>query len=503
MTQQPPIASDTSLPDSLETYRSKLVELQSEYDFEAMKDDRDLSQEFLEELRSSQPLGVTIPEEYGGKGVETKKFLKLCEITSYYSLPFSLLFGINGALFLQPLLQYANASTKDEILPSYLNDHKLGGLMITEPGHGTDALNMRTNFSQSSDSYQISGLKHWAGLTGWADYWIIAARSNKGNGSLGRDISLFICDAEEVEVEEYYSNLGLSVLPYGRNQVNADISASRRLNPDGSGIRMLQDFFHRSRLQFPGMTTGHLRRLRDEALNHCRERNVGGSSLINYGNVREKLRMIQAGYTVSKAMCVYTSDNVTLEESVSGEVIMANSIKALVTDFMQASADAYLQLTGADGYRNDHVAGQSYVDSRPFRIFEGPNDVLYDQVTKKVLKIANKNDFDTFREYAEFAPQLQHLPKELDNSLDIQLNGEMAQARRINLGQIVAHLIAFSHTKTIHKRGYSTEQFQSCKSYLLNTIKTLSFQVRQNDDIDTSFDSVSENDDWTKLTESG
>lgn len=52
----------------------------------------------------------------------------------------------------------------------------MGGLMITEPGFGSDALNMRTSFKEYEDGYHIKGQKHWQGLTGDANYWLVAAR---------------------------------------------------------------------------------------------------------------------------------------------------------------------------------------------------------------------------------------------------------------------------------------------------------------------------------------
>src|SRR5690625_7970911 len=107
--------------------------------------------------------------------------------------------GINGALFLQPVANYGSEEAKQKIFSKFLIKKNMGGLMITEPDFGSDALKMNTSFiyDENSESYKIEGLKHWAGLTGWADFWLITARSRNEDGELSRDIGFFIHDRSE------------------------------------------------------------------------------------------------------------------------------------------------------------------------------------------------------------------------------------------------------------------------------------------------------------------
>src|SRR5690625_8023287 len=70
--------------------------------------------------------------------------------------------------------------------------------------------------------------------------------------------------------------------------------------------------------------------------------------------------------------------------------VEANSIKTVVTDYMHEASQSLLQLVGAQEYKLDHIAGRSMVDSRPFQIFEGSNDILYQQITASILKSMRK-----------------------------------------------------------------------------------------------------------------
>jgi alkylation response protein AidB-like acyl-CoA dehydrogenase len=137
-------------------------------------------------------------------------------------------------------------------------------------------------YSEESQSYKIQGLKHWAGLTGWADYWLITARGYDKKGDLGEISAFLYTTAQMVELKylEYYKNLGLYMLPYGRNEINIEVPEAYRLEPKTTGVTMMLDILHRSRLQFPGMSTGHLKRMLDEAVSHCKQANCRWNKLI-------------------------------------------------------------------------------------------------------------------------------------------------------------------------------------------------------------------------------
>ncbi|RLB61164.1 MAG: acyl-CoA dehydrogenase, partial [Deltaproteobacteria bacterium] len=321
----------------------------------------------LREIMSSTPLSTYIPEQYGGRGGHIHEGLALAAAASYESLPLSLGFGINWALFLQPTGKYGEEKIKAKVFTDFLTNQKMGGLMITEPGYGSDALHMQSSYTTKDGNYHLQGTKHWAGLTGWADYWLLTARQKNKNGKLKRDIDFFICDVsapeQNIVVEEFYENLGVYLLPYGRNHIDVKIPSGQKLVPQSTGIKMMLDLLHRSRMQFPGMAMGFLQRMLDEAVQHCQERQVGGKSLFNYDQVQQRISHLQSAYTICSAMCFNSSQKAGVENDLAPHGLEANAVKTYVTDLMQSSAQSLLQLVGAKGYRLDHIAGRAIVDS--------------------------------------------------------------------------------------------------------------------------------------------
>jgi len=458
-------------------YKKKLNNLFNvEDDIDSLSLDRGLSGYLLEEIMNCKPLSVFIPEEYGGRGAKTHEALAMLEASSYESLPLSLMMGINGALFLQPVANYGNEDIKNEIFERFLKDNTMGGLMITEPDFGSDALRMETSFSYSkeNDTYRIQGTKHWAGLTGMADYWLITARKRNQDGSLGRDIGFFVHDSRNggIEVEEYFKNLGLYMLPYGRNSIDIKVPAEFKLKPKSIGIKMMLDILHRSRLQFPGMGMGFLKRMLDEAHKHCKERFVGGQSLFNYDQVKKRIGRLQSSFTICSAMCSFTSEHVPLDKDTSSYDVAANTIKTMTTDLMQNASQSLLQLMGAKGYRLDHIAGRSLIDSRPFQIFEGSNDILYQQISESVIKLMKKLKLNNLYVFLSDYKYTEQASDHLKETLNFEINMQMTQDKMVELGRVLSRLISLEFTIRLEEKGFN-------KKLVRNTIQTLKGDIKQ------------------------
>jgi alkylation response protein AidB-like acyl-CoA dehydrogenase len=412
----------------------------------------------LNEVMALNPLSVCIPQDYGGRGGRIDEILAMLSAASYESLALSLTLGINSGLFLQPVAKYAQEDVKGPIFSRFMNDRNMGGLMITEPDFGTDALNMQTMFTNHGDHFHLRGTKHWAGLTGSADYWLLTARERTGSGELRRDIDFFICDTaqpgQQVVVEELFDNLGLHQIPYGRNLIDVHVPVSHRLVPKTTGIKLLLDLLHRSRLHFPGMALGFIHRMMDEAFDHCRQRWAGGQRLIQYDQVQQRLARIQASFTIASAMCAYSSHKAGLEHDLSASGMVANSMKSFVTDLMQEAAQSLVQLTGARAYRFSHIGGSGIIDSRPFQIFEGSNDMLYAQVADGLLKRMKKAREHNLCRFLEHYRHTEHAVKELRDLLQFDLSNHLPQRKLVELGKVMSRVVSMEMVIALAERGF-------------------------------------------------
>ncbi|PSQ97073.1 MAG: acyl-CoA dehydrogenase [Bacteroidetes bacterium SW_9_63_38] len=435
-------------------------------DFDELSTSRGLPPFVMREIQSLTPLSVFIPEEYGGRGGHVHECQAILATASYESLALSLTLGINGALFLQPLTKYGHEEVKGPIFERFTEDKNMGGLMITEPDYGTDALNMKTSYTKEDGTYHVDGTKHWAGLTGWADFWLITARRQGSDGELGRDIDFFVADMNQpeqlVEVEEFYENLGLYMIPYGRNNVDIRVPEEHRLQPNSTGIKMMLDTLHRSRIEFPGMGMGFLQRILDEAISHARERSVGGQALINYDQVQRRITEIQAAFTACSAMCLHTSEHAHTDNDLSGKALSANAIKTVVTDLMQDASQSLLQLMGGKGYQLDNVAGRSVVDSRPFQIFEGSNDVLYQQISEAMLKSMRQLKETNLETFLSDHDLTSRAVEYFDDTLNFEVDQSLSQRKLVELGRILGRIVTMELVIELGDRGFRSDLISNC-----------------------------------------
>ena len=445
-------------------------------DADVMGSNRGMPPFVLRDIMAARPLDAFLPGRFGGFGDSPLAIQGMLDVMSYQSMSLGLMMGINGALFIQPVAKYAEQQVANRVLTRMAGGHAMGGLMITEPEFGTDALSMQTSWQQEGDEIAIRGTKHWAGLTGWADYWLVMARPKNESGGLSQGIDLFVCEQDQpsqrIEVLERYPNLGLFMLPYGKNKVDVRVPVDHRLKGGRGGVRMMLDVLHRSRMQFSGMTIGFLRRIADEAVAHVRSRVVSGSTLIEYDQVQARVARIQGRLALVTALSLYAVENASATTDLSREAVAANSTKTVCSDYMQDAAQSLLQLVGAKGYATDHIAGRSVVDARPFQIFEGPNDVLYSQIGSKTVETMRKHKTNNLgvQLRADY-PEGVEIGK-LGAELDVTLADRPAQRRIVDVGVVVSRLHALSALAELARRGFPPEHVAAAAGTAAEEIRT-------------------------------
>jgi alkylation response protein AidB-like acyl-CoA dehydrogenase len=428
------------------------------YSQDEMGHERGIPPFVMNQIGRLSPSEVSIPESFGGRGSLPQEILSVLEVTSYESLALALILAINGTLFLEPVAKYGPHRLKEKIFPRFIGGQNLGGLMMTEPDYGTDALSIQTSWKATENGYTIEGQKHWAGLSGWADFWLVTARERKSASDLKREIDFFVCDSSDprqfVRPVEKYHNLGLYMIPYARNHVDVEVPSHHRLVPVKSGIRLMQDLLHRSRMRFPGMAAGFIHRMLDEAVEHTRERFVSGKALYSYDQVQKRLSDLQADYTISSAFCRHAAGISSIGNDLSDRALEANIHKTVLSDMMQSASQSLLQLFGAKGYRLNSIAGRSVVDSRPFQIFEGSNDVIYPQIADIFLKHMIKiKEFDFFRALKSH-PLMGKIADRLKKITGFSIDPNMVQRKKVDFGRIIGRITAMEWTLEMGECGY-------------------------------------------------
>lgn len=387
-----------------------------------------------------------MPTDCGGFYGKYSVGLGLVSSAAYHSLELSLMLGISSSLFIMPVLRWAKPDVRAHIFADMQKNRLLGGMMMTEPDYGTNIMGIATSFKPEGSGYRLRGTKHWAGLSGRGEYWVVSARKERENGVLGRDIDFFIVKSDQpgYAFQKFYPAAGLTSISYGITNFDVEVQADYKLCGPDTNIRVLYDILNRSRISMSAISKGVCKRLLEDAKAYSTSRIVFGKPVISNEQAQLRLADIQTGSTVCSAAVDYTGDLLDNHEGQDQfiEMLTANIVKVVTSDLQNVAAHSAVQLYGGQGFRKDHYVGKAFVDSRPFQIFEGSNDVLYEAIAAQLMGEARKLGITTLSGILAKHPLLPVPVLANDPFSELPMPSETSQVDRVLFGKIVSRYIA-------------------------------------------------------------
>ncbi|MGH3243194.1 MAG: acyl-CoA dehydrogenase family protein [Spirillospora sp.] len=331
----------------------------------------------------------TLPKEYGGRD-DHAEMCKVVETLSEWNLPLGMYVTVISAVALRPIVLWAGEEAKREVLPSYAGgDPMICGFASTEPGAGSAMSGMTTTFEEVESGYRIRGRKHWQAFSISAHWWLVSAKNAQNEARDGREYGYFIVKRSEgFRTLRPYEPLGLKVIDYGLNEIDAVVPRHRRIPADGRTLRPMVEMLMASRAMMAAMGTGFLRRISREAHAYAARRRIGRRPQSAIRFVRYRLAAIDASYTVCAALNHYLRTALNMKSEMIGAFPAVQAIKTVATERMLSSANHYQQLVGGEGYRYEsptNISAQAFLDARVYTIFDGTNDLLSQQLTEYCL----------------------------------------------------------------------------------------------------------------------
>ena len=349
-----------------------------------------LSEEKWKNIKKCVLLLPFLPEKFGGRKNNQFEIQEVLRIAGNYGVPITLRTGIEGALVLQPLVEYGNQEQIEKGLEMIFNGEG-GGLGITEPNTSGSAIakEMQSYYEYiDENTIHVKADKYWQGNS-QSDFLLVAAKEKK-NEKISKIISLILVPREYITYDVLNSE-GLKAVRYAVNHIDADIPAKNiiKLSENKANcLREFQNIFIRSRLQLVGMTHGIMEFIIKNIINFARKE-------IDF--VQNELNEIKNTYEISKIMYNYTCNNISPEKSVADKLMEANILKTLATEYTYKAAQIAQKLLGAKGFETGHPISNVAIDFRPFTIFEGPNDMLYAEIYDQFSRATTSEKKDGIR----------------------------------------------------------------------------------------------------------
>jgi len=338
-------------------------------------------------------LGVTVPEEYGGSGMDATAAVIVHEELASSDPAFCLAYLAHSMLFVNNLARNGSEAQKRQWLPAAVDGSKLCGMCMSEPSVGTDVLGMKTTATRQGDEYIINGAKMWitngtpdGAETG--DAYLVYART----GETSRDVSLFL-----VEKGTPGFSLGQKIQDKCgmRASMTAElvfqdcrVPASHLIGEEGKATLCMMRNLEIERVVLAAMSLGIARRCIEEMNRYARDRQAFGSRLNSFGQIQRFIAESYAEYQAGRSYVYNVARHLQLDSAGNG--LDADGVKLYCGQMGKNVADRAIQVMGGYGYVGEYNVERLWRDAKLLEIGGGTNEAHHKNIVRDLSRQVEK-----------------------------------------------------------------------------------------------------------------
>jgi isovaleryl-CoA dehydrogenase len=338
-------------------------------------------------------LGITVPEEFGGAGMDATAACLVHEELSASDPGFALAYLAHSMLCVNNLSQNGSQAQKEKYLPKLCSGEWVGAMAMSEPNYGTDVVGMESTAVKEGGSYRLNGRKMWI-TNGTLDeagtpadvVWVYARTDDRKTGK--PRVSTFIVDRScpgYAVGQKIHDKLGM------RASNTAELVFDQCLVPEanlvgeeGSSVKHMMKNLELERLTLGAMSLGIARRCLEVMTRYAGERQAFGQALHQFGQIQKYISESYAEYRAARAYAYETARRLNLGQE--GNRLDSDGVKLVAATMAKNVADRAIQVLGGYGYVGEYTVERLWRDAKLIEIGGGTLEAHQKNITRDLSK---------------------------------------------------------------------------------------------------------------------
>ena len=331
-------------------------------------------------------LGLNIPEEYGGAGVDAISAAIAIEELGWGCGSTALAIAAHNGLGTAPIVLFGSEEQKQRFLPGVASGQgKLTALALTEPDAGSDLKGgVRTRAVRDGDEWVINGAKMWCTNASIAEYIVTLVRTDSRGGSHSLSLVVVPTDAAGLKIGPPEKKMGLKGSPtHAVTYQDVHVPAENLIGEAGQGLTYTLTVLDGGRVGIGALSVGLAQAAFEEAIRYAKERETFGQPIAGHQAIQWMLAEAATEIQTARLMVYYAAWLKSLGRPYNKEAAMA---KMFATEMAERVCRNAIQIHGGYGYSREYPVERIYRDARLMTIGEGTSEVQRLVIARHVLQ---------------------------------------------------------------------------------------------------------------------
>ena len=336
--------------------------------------------ETIKKMGAQGFMGLEIPEEYGGAGLDTIAYVLAMVEISKADAAHGAIMSVNNSLFCHAIYRWGAEAQKQKFLQPVASGRKIGAYSLTEPMSGSDAGSMKSRAVRDGEAYLINGRKSWVTSAPVADYILLfTMTAPDGQAQKHKGITAFLVETDRPGFARGKTEPKLGIRASATSEIvfeNYRCPVENRLGEEGEGFKIAMGVLDAGRIGIAAQALGIAEAAYEASVEYARQREAFGSKIGEFQGIQFKIADMKTRIEASRLL-IYDAALAKMRSHETGEryTLKASMAKLFASETAMFCAHQAVQIHGGLGYSKELPVERYFRDAKITEIYEGTSEI--------------------------------------------------------------------------------------------------------------------------------